>query len=598
MTEPPQPKFLLLCPTCDKPVSEYYKDDIQTWYVCGDGHLTANPIKKELDEAEQFQIAFCERIEKNPEIADYKPSKVYPGFAFFCDDPEKSTGFKPARVARWLFEHEYFKTDRKTEILYYGDETKGVWSDNGETKLQEICAKILGEDNRVSHFSNILHDLKGLSYCDIEFSQKLAVENGLLDVETKEVTSFTLDEMAFHSIPVTYNPKAEYQNWLEFLKQVLNPQDIPTLQEWSGYLLLPDYRFHKLLWVHGPGRNGKGVWQRTIEGILGPDNVSSVGLEEFDGSHRFAMRQLYGKLFNPCSEPTTNRILQTALLKKATGQDTISAECKGKDKRIDFRNVAKITVIANKFPKVNDSTTAFTERRLFVRFPYEFMGKEAIPNLEKVWLDNPEEKSGILNWMLEGLQRLLTQGYFTESKSQEETEIEFQRASDTISAFIKEMAIFNKNLVTTRSDAFDAYKNYCDIFGLEAENDKKFTQRLKETPKIKATTTTAKGNRLRAWQGLGLKKLNEDGTVSGVSDVSLQMELIPQTNSEANQNIGRSMRHDTSDTGDTPKRVCGQCDLWHKGSCCFPEDPSCVTPTNPFAMDCKCFTVNGEVQHG
>jgi phage/plasmid-associated DNA primase len=308
------------------------------------------------------------------------------------------------------------------------------------------------------------------------------------------------------------------------------------------------------------------------------------------------MRQLYGKLFNPCSEPITNKILQTALLKKATGQDTISAECKGKDKRIDFRNAAKITVIANKFPKVNDSTTAFTERRLFVKFPTEFIGKEVILNLEKVWLENPEEKSGILNWMLEGLQRLLSQGYFTESKSQEETEIAFQRASDTVSAFIKEMALFNKNLVTTRSDAYDAYKTYCDVFGLEAENDKKFTQRLKETPKIKATTATVKGSRLRAWQGLGLKNLNDDGTVSGVSGVSLQMVLLPPPDLKI-LNIGGSSTHDTSDTSDTAnERVCGKCDLFHKGSCCFPGDPACVGPSNPFAMDCKSFTVKGEVK--
>jgi putative DNA primase/helicase len=542
--------------------------------------MTEQPINQKCKfcDADTIGSDVCHKCLDNPERQAFLTHqkehahdplpKPYPTYAAFCDDSENETGFKPARVSEWLAENKYFKTDRKTDILYYGDEVKGVWTQDGEVKLQEILAAILGEENRVSHYNNILHALKGLTYCDIEFSQKIAVENGLLDVETGELTPFTLEEMAFYSVPTTYNKEADCPNFKEFLKQVLNIEDIPTLQEWSGYLLLPDYRFHKLLWVHGPGWNGKGVWQRTMEGILGPDNVSSVGLEEFDGSHRFAMRHLYGKLFNPCSEPTTNRILQTPLLKKATGQDTISAECKGKDKRIEFRNVAKITVLANKFPKVNDSTTAFTERRLFVKFPYEFIGKEVILNLEKVWLENPEEKSGILNWMLEGLQRLLAQGYFTESKSQEETEIEFQRASDTISAFIKEMAIFSKNLVTTRSDAFEAYKNYCDVFGLEAENDKKFTQRLKETPKVKVTTTTAKGNRLRAWQGLGLKKLNEDGTVSGVSDVSLQMELIPQTNCE-NQNIGRSIRHDTSDTGDTaePKLCFGNCVVFGTFQC-------------------------------
>ena len=117
-----------------------------------------------------------------------------------------------------------------------------------------------------------------------------------------------------------------------------------------------------------------------MESILGERNVSNISLEEFDGEHRFAMRQLYGKLFNPCSEPRTAKILETNLLKFATGQDTIEAEIKGKQQRLHFRNCSKITVLANRFPKVKDSTTAFKERRLFIKFPNEFTGKNCKQN--------------------------------------------------------------------------------------------------------------------------------------------------------------------------------------------------------------------------
>jgi P4 family phage/plasmid primase-like protien len=450
-----------------------------------------------------------ERQKAIEEIKKFKPSKSYPVYAAFCDDPEQQTGFKPARVAQWLAQNEHFKTDRKTDILYYGDGETGKWTQNGETRLAEICAVILGEENKAHHYTNILHSLKGLTYMDIDFSKKLACLNGILDPVTLDFKQFSLEEMTVYTTSTNYKPEAKCEDWLEFLKQVVSLEDALTLQEWSGYLLLPDYPFHKLMWIHGAGRNGKGVWQRTMEGVLGSEMVSGVGLEELDGNHRFAVRQLYGKLFNPCSEPTTNRILQTALLKKATGQDTISAECKGKDKRIDFRNIAKITVLANKFPKVKDETTAFSERRLFISFPNEFKGKDAIPNLEKAWLNNPEKKSGILNWMLEGLQRLLTQGYFTESKSQLETEIAFERASDTISAFLKEMAVYGKDYVTYRSYAWDCYKEYCEIFGLEQESDKKFTQRLKETRGI----TPCKKDGDRAWRGVTFRNINEDGEI-------------------------------------------------------------------------------------
>jgi len=127
-------ELLLLCPTCKKSVKEHHKDDIQTWYCCEAGHQTANPIKQELDGIQIFQRKICKDMEEHPEHWDnYKPLKLYPSYAAFCDDPEEQTGFKPARVARWLAENEHFKTDRETDILYYGDEAKGTWIQDGET---------------------------------------------------------------------------------------------------------------------------------------------------------------------------------------------------------------------------------------------------------------------------------------------------------------------------------------------------------------------------------------------------------------------------------------------------------------------------------
>ena len=418
--------------------------------------------------------------------------------------------FKPAMLAKWISENEKFKTDYITGLLYYYDGKS--WIPNAEPYLEKIISQILKGENRLSHFNNVLHDLRGLTYDKIEFSRKIACDNGLLDPETQTFNDFNEKEMPLHHIPVNYNATATCPNWEEFIKQIVNPDDLATIQEWSGFLLLPDYRFHKLLWVHGVGRNGKGVWQRTMETILGEKNISGIGLEELDGNHRFALKQLYGKLFNPCSEPTTNKILQTPLLKKATGQDTIEAEIKGKQQRLAFRNYAKITVLANKFPKVMDQTTAFRERRLFIKFPNEFLGDNQIQNIEDNWLKINDEKSGILNWMLTGLKRLLEQGHFTESKSQQETEAEFLRHSDTIGAFLSEMCIFDKIRITTRSDALEAYKNYCEILGLDPENEKKFTQRLKETPRI-SVTLVHKPKQERAWKGLGLKDINDEGEI-------------------------------------------------------------------------------------
>lgn len=58
--------FRYLCPKCKEPVKEHHEDDVQTWYICTNNpeHLTAAPIKKELDEIEQYQEYFCANIGK------------------------------------------------------------------------------------------------------------------------------------------------------------------------------------------------------------------------------------------------------------------------------------------------------------------------------------------------------------------------------------------------------------------------------------------------------------------------------------------------------------------------------------------------------
>ena len=169
---------------------------------------------------------------------------------------------------------------------------------------------------------------------------------------------------------------------------------------------------HKMMWFYGAGRNGKGRVIATLEAIVGGENCCYLELGELDGDHRFSVAQLYGKLVNVCSEPSTAIALQTALLKKITGEDSLDAEVKGKQKRISFRNVAKVFVLGNEFPKVNDSSVAFHERTLILRFPNSFKGKDQIDDIEQTWLKDPVEVSGIFNWMLRRSPSLKTKQRF------------------------------------------------------------------------------------------------------------------------------------------------------------------------------------------
>lgn len=546
-----------------------------------EGHLLRAREYDDAGKPIKFYCPECRKETTDPLIRKYDPHPK--GYRWIGPD-DKDEPISPQEVANDLKANFLFITDRETGILYRYDDSSHKWAGDGETYLKELLALILANRNRLNLYNNVLHCLNSVTFEEMAFSTRfIACENGLLDVERGILTDFTPNSMPSQSIPVKFDKDAQCPNWLEFLNQVVAPEDVILLQEWSGFLLLPDYRKHKVLWVHGSGFNGKGVWVRTMEGILGKENCSSVPLDQFDGSYRFAMIRLCGRLFNVSSEPTTTRILQTPLLKRVTGQDTIDGEIKGRQQTVSFRNTAKLTVIGNKFPKINDTTLAFQDRMMFVKFSNTFIGKDQIDDLEKVWLDDPQGRSGILNWMLEGLRRLLSQGVFTESKSQKETMLEFQRVSDSISAFLTEQCILGPNGVTARSSAYDCYKEYCDMIGAQPENDKAFTQRLKNTPRIKAGWTRVAGKAERAWEGFSVKPIQDEVATHATVATLLS---TPVTISEKSDNYSESTRRvaNVASVAETAK----DCANFHLSSCSHPN-PDCLLPTNSCPGNCRSF---------
>lgn len=437
-----------------------------------------------------------------------KSYPIYEAFIAERDDGTKEP-FKPAKVAKWIDDNENFKTDMKTEIVYYYDGK--FWTRHGEPYLRKIISQILGDEEKESLSRNVQFALRNLTLSKIDFCKKIAVENGLLNLETNpiELEPFSPKEMTFYSLPVTYNPSVDphkIDNWLEFLKQVAHPDDIPLLQEWFGYCLLPSFPFHKTLWIYGKGRNGKGVFDRTIQGILGADNVHSFRLEYLD--ERFALKDFYGKLYAVSSEPASNRIFRTETFQKLTGGDRIEAEFKGKNEKVSFPNCAKITIIGNKFSRVDNPTDAFKDRMMFVKFTRFFSDGERIHDLEKIWLNDPEQRSAILNWALEGLVRLYSQNGFTKTKEQEQTEIEFERISNPESAFQKDVGIIAKGLVTTRTAALEAYQQYSEAHGIPLQKNYQsaFTKQMQTlAPKVRDGWTKVEGKNQRAWINFGLK---------------------------------------------------------------------------------------------
>lgn len=416
---------------------------------------------------------------------------------------------------------EYFDTEFHfkspidlEELLVYED---GCYV-AGEWFVKHILEKEYDKYLRKHYASEIVEHIKRANPIKRDqinqFHKSIPIANGLFNLETRELEPFDPERVFTYKLNVEYNPEATCPKWLEFVKQVVSEDDIPLLQEILGYCLLPAMPLHKLFWLYGPGRNGKGVVMRTLEAVFGKDNVSNLNLSEFTERRRFSLQKLYRAFLCVCSEPKLSQYgLQTTVLKMVTGQDTIDAELKGKNKRLKFVNHAKIFILGNHFPKVSDNSLGWWDRVVVLNFPNSFDGDNKILDIENHWI--PDELSGIFSWMLDGLDRLYINREFSGSKSTEETKTEFMKVSDPFNAWKIENCLLIPKTYTIREDAYIDFQVYCDDIGVEPCSKRTFFEKVRQVSKVRDTKKRMGDKTPRVFEGLTLKSVALVADVAG-----------------------------------------------------------------------------------
>lgn len=77
-------------------------------------------------------------------------------------------------------------------------------------------------------------------------------------------------EIVHSRLPVSYNPDVPKPKlWLSFLDGLLYPEDIPTLQEFIGYCLIPSNKGQRMMIIKGNGGEGKSQIGAVLTTIFG-----------------------------------------------------------------------------------------------------------------------------------------------------------------------------------------------------------------------------------------------------------------------------------------------------------------------------------------
>jgi len=412
-----------------------------------------------------------------------------------------------SKIADVFLENFKIKTLAETdEILFY---TNGVYKAGAESIIAKQIENIVPTETITKNLvEEVLGHIRRSTYEPRDrFNSTpdvINLKNGLLNLRTFELKPHTPDFLSTIQIPVEYNPNAKSESWEKVVHEDLYEEDTLVLQEAFGYSLYPSNIAQKMFVFLGQGNNGKSLILHVLEELIDKEHVANISPQELE-SNRFASSHLFGKLVNIYPDLPNFALQSTGKLKALVSGDSLTVEEKFK-KPFSFRNHAKFYFSANILPKVSDNTLAFYRRLIIINFPKTFDESSADPTLAEK-LTRPEELSGILNWALEGLQRLIQNNFrFSYKKSVEEIQEIYTRSSDPVKAFLDEETIEDSEAYIIKQDLYEAYKEYVKKHKLMSPlTPTTFFRNLLKYRKLKTEHKNVKGERKWVYTGIRLK---------------------------------------------------------------------------------------------
>lgn len=340
--------------------------------------------------------------------------------------------------------------EKASEIWTYNQDTKTWTTGGGESHINTRLYQELPQKHRKSLKEETILKVKAISNVDYEETQTgenvLAVQNGLLDVKQEELRDIEKEDYIHKQINAAYKPEAGMpQNLIDFLNESARQEDVDKIQEYLGYSLLDTTKYKKMLMTVGPQNSGKSVLLKVVERLMGEENVASQKLEDL-ANDPYSRANLLGTKVNIRNDLDGNVVRRPGTIKELASGDTMDREVKFQQKT-QFKPSQKHWYACNETPSVSEDNDqdSFYDKFLTVTFPKEVPKSERVDRDKLVdKLANEEERDKILNWALEGLERLEEQGEFTNQLSTYEVQEKWKQYGNSAEKFVSKYLVCRK----------------------------------------------------------------------------------------------------------------------------------------------------------
>jgi putative DNA primase/helicase len=429
--------------------------------------------------------------------------------------------------------------DDASEVWFYKD---GVYLPNGRERIKEICLEILEQSYESSKFLRIINKLEPRTHIEQEILFKeenknlIPLKNGIFDLLNNKLIPYSPKYKFFSKLEVSYEHGATCHNFIKFLSEIVDEKDIVNVQEIIGYCLYREAFLQKAIMLVGSGSNGKSKLITFINEFFGYNNITSIKLQDFDKN--FVPFNLFGKYINTCSELPSNNITNTSTFKQLTGGDLITCDRKFKTV-MNFICYAKLIFSCNEIPLSYDESEGFYRRWKIISFNNKFVKEnEYKKELEKTAEDkkkylkiaNPnvlskisteEEKSGVLNWVIQGLKNLMTYNDFTNAETTRETKEKYNKWGCSSERFSSERLEYCFNNIIPTGILMAEYSKFCNENELKQDSPKKVYGVLRKRNNATVENKMINGDRVYVMVNVKIKnndyKFTEDKNTAPAS---------------------------------------------------------------------------------
>jgi len=413
------------------------------------------------------------------------------------------------------------RDDIKSEMWVYKN---GIYIPQGRSFIKEYCRKMLGQAFNTHICNEVINKIEADTFIDHDtffktnYLYEIPVENGILNLITKDLTKFNPKKIFFNKLPIKFDPSKECPNILNHFKSILKSEDdTNVILELFGYLLFKEYKIEKAFMFVGKGRNGKSKTLELMKKFLGVDNCSSLPLSIMKHDS-FSLSELFSKMANLAGDLSNTDLKETGTIKQLIGRDTIQAKRKFL-KDLNFVNYAKLVFAANELPRVYDTTDGFWTKWVLLEFPYKFITQkeyDTLPEEERKMkkildsdiikkISTPDEMSGLLNKVLDKLSILLKNEEFSYSKGTSEVKELWIRQSDSFTAFCLDNIEEDNYGIITKSDLRKSYFNYCKEHNIKGCSDKSIKITLQNKYGAEENRNKINDNQIYVWEGISFK---------------------------------------------------------------------------------------------